>query len=130
MSNKLERNKFLAEKLGSCWHEWVEQWHDACADYTEWICSKCNEVYLLPDLSVRQGEKPYQIDFYNWNGFGLLLTHAKSQPDWLEFLVYMNICSGYCMDIEFVRRFGCSFPLEMLDVECFVNIRYEYLKKR
>ena len=34
-----ERDKFLTEAMGECWHDWMED----LDEYTDYTCTKCNK---------------------------------------------------------------------------------------
>ncbi|MFH1897053.1 MAG: hypothetical protein ABH886_02255 [Candidatus Desantisbacteria bacterium] len=61
---KEERDKFLTEQRGECWHEWSDPYSN--------VCDKCNNITM-----DREND-----DFSTWEGFGVLWEWAKKQEWW------------------------------------------------
>jgi hypothetical protein len=70
----IERDKFLTEAMGECWHEWVET-ND---EWGELYCSKCNTMMSDCLKFVDTFHK-----YSEWDGFGKLITWVRQQ-EWYE----------------------------------------------
>ena len=58
----VNKDKYIVERLGYCWHEWVEnKGHQSCNEPI--MCDKC---WNYP------GEGPPNPDLTTWEGFGWL----------------------------------------------------------
>lgn len=64
----IERDKFLTEALGLCWHKYKGYGY---------YCLKCQNYKL------GQGQ---DYDFSDWSGFGILWEWAQKQEWWVDFL--------------------------------------------
>jgi len=76
-----ERDRFLTEAKGECWHEHKKP-ENSFEGWSQVIlqppCYKCKESY-------ENWDNP---DFSTWEGFGKLWTWAIEQEDWFdEFLI-------------------------------------------
>ena len=121
----IERDKFLTETMGECWHEWAEDCHDACSAYTRWTCTKCGETDSHADIDVRVYEvKPYQNNFYTWEGFGGLWEWSQKQKWWVNFVIKVDsgdLQGNFCIDDY--------FPALLIHPDHFADAVYEYLKE-
>lgn len=69
-----ERDKFLTESMGECWHEWKRSC-GCCPGY----CKKCSADESLVENN----------DFSEWEDFGKLFLWAKQQ-DWWDTLFWQR----------------------------------------
>lgn len=68
----IERDQFLTEALGACWHDvhrdsWENDYGDLVIEYR---CVKCKAL------------SPMQNDFSTWNSFGWLFEKCQSKDWW------------------------------------------------
>lgn len=116
-----ERDQFLTEAMGECWHKWDElNKCDNSYDHNVYLyeCSKCK----------KQGEE-HEYGYHNmnnnnfstWEGFGILWNWAQQQ-EWFEYIcrkiLYPPILSNYT-----------SVYLK-INPEVFANTLYEFLRSR
>lgn len=100
-----ERDKFLTEAMGECWHnDFPECQNDS---YTK--CKKCGVYGPYPIESF--------VDYSTWEGFGKLIDWCKSEDDW------------FCDFLE--MQGGSIFMINVMHIEpdYFANSVYEYLKE-
>jgi hypothetical protein len=71
----IERDKFLTEMMGECWHEQGKA-NYAGGMFLFWTCAKCKEGFKKSDIN----------DFSAWEGFGKLWEFAIKQDWWQGFL--------------------------------------------
>lgn len=86
-----ERDKFLTEAIGECWHDWkvVETYffEEFGRDVSVFECSKCGDFISGGDF-----ETPYQINFSTWGSFGKLWEWVQKKEWWSDFIVEMMGC--------------------------------------
>lgn len=105
-------NKFLAEAMGGCYHEW---YHSDTS-----TCSMCLHCGILAD--VRSGwEKLKPTDFFTWTGFGELWEWAGKQ-EWFNGLIGSSMVVMQIHD-EFV------VSLDAINPTNFANAVYGFLAK-
>ena len=105
-----ERDKFLTEAMGECWHEW------------KWIpgdgrsCKNCDiDLYGRDNPTYSQiVETPENPDFSTWVGFGKLWEWAIDQ-EWFHLFLMVDNKSG---------------PVDVIHPDRFATAVYEYLKER
>ena len=66
--SKEERNKFLTEAVGECWHDQALKLANATK------CSKCKKSWFLGDENINN-------DFFTWPGFGKLREFYDAWTD-------------------------------------------------
>lgn len=110
-----ERDKFLTEAMGKCWHEWY--W-----DSKERInkCQKCNIVYW--DWAKSFGRPNYE--FSTWKDFGILWEWASKQYWWKKFVSW-----------DYEKRWDADrrekdnwWYLDLINPDFFANALYEFMK--
>ena len=80
----MDKDKFIVEALGHCWHEWVEnKGHQSCNEPI--MCDKC---WNYP------GEGPPNPDLTTWEGFGWLWDEMVKREDWDKFKE-STVAEGY-----------------------------------
>jgi hypothetical protein len=71
-----EKNRYLVEKMGWCWHEFKngQAWQDM-------VCLKCGKHWstVLSSTGVNT-----HIDCWSWHGYGILFAWAKKQWWWAD----------------------------------------------
>lgn len=107
-----ERDKFLTEAMGECWHEYETR--DIFIDsffgsHLYNFCTKCN----ITDKDA----KPY-TNFSTWDSFGKLYSWCKEQEWWTMFCYYRFGDGNYIGYKVF----------EFIDPDKFANTVYEFLK--
>ena len=85
-----ERDNFLTEAMGDCWHEWTED----LDEYTDFTCLKCGKQVF--DIEVAN------TDFSTWEGFGKLWEWSQKQDWCIDFLLSID-CLSFALDIYFVN---------------------------
>lgn len=71
---KNERDKFLTEAMGECWHEWEgPQYYKQVDDSPRYVCQLCG---------IGSAYNTRQTDFSTWTGFGKLWEWAQGQEWW------------------------------------------------
>ena len=113
MNNK-DRDKFLTEAMGECWHDKLGR---PIIPNQDWIsCSKCHTKY------------PTYNNFSTWEGFGKLWTWSLTQVWWQSFCKQLTALDGGRGATVFLS--GCY----ILDIEIhpdkFANALYAFLKER
>jgi hypothetical protein len=103
-SVSIERDKFLTEAMGECWHEWY--WFN----YHKHKCKNCNIDAVYNNYSQLEIATK-NINFSTWEGFGKLCEWSEVQ-EWWETFVYRNLPT----DHSFVKP------------DKFANKIYSYLK--
>lgn len=109
-----ERDKFLTEAMGECWHEWENGYDPQSTAFSQraYRCAKCK----------RRGNGHVHLDylhddFSTWEGKGKLWNWATQREWWLDFLWTV----------------GASFatiPLRCVPPDGFANELHAYLKER
>ena len=96
-----ERDKFLTEARGECWHEFS-------STAVTSSCYKCCRI--LPACTF--------IDFSTWEGFGKLYSWCKEQEWWTMFCYYRFGDGNYIGYKVF----------EFIEPDRFADAVYEFLK--
>lgn len=78
---KTERDKFLTEQMGECWHEWKIVEEDSRRSRHQ-SCEKCGSRYTLLQYDHIDDQK---TSFSTWEGFGKLWEWAKVHEWWATF---------------------------------------------
>lgn len=109
----IERNIFLTEVLGQCWHEYNRP------AFLGDQCIKCKNVFLGTSNAA-------QLDFSSWEGFGKLW-------EWIQIQFIINIGTGkkdfpMIQDIMRINEFGHN--LSLVNPDKFADAVYEYLKDK
>jgi hypothetical protein len=105
-----ERDKFLTEYLGECWHEIYRP-----LDLSKPLCKKCGtQLYL--DLRDNN-------NFSTWEGFGKLWEWCQKQEWWIP----RDIWAGYTAYKDHGRyKIGDAF----IHPDRFADVIYRFLKER
>jgi hypothetical protein len=111
--NNIERDKFLTEAIGICWHESnVEQ-----AKYFQNLgCDKCNSGFIRG----LDGKPDGMPNFSTWEGFGKLWEWANKQAWWCKFRGYVFVRP----DLD--RMITCSW----INPDTFADKVYQHLKEQ
>lgn len=108
-----ERDKFLTEAMGECWHEWETS--DAMPDGWIFKCKKCSKKLRTLDYNEMFPTFPYEgIDFSTWESFGKLL-------EW---------CKVYGIEKDDIYLAQPTMSLSFLTPDRFANAVYVYLKNK
>lgn len=106
----IERDQYLSEKMGECWHDKQGKNYPPFES-----CSKCNK--MLPNNN----------NFSTWEGFGKLWEWSETQSWWGEFVKKYGELSCDCgcndgyMALHFIKPKGnYNFPTTV----------YEFLKEK
>lgn len=103
-----ERDKFLTEAIGECWHEWKE----VCRAGNCWGYHECQECGKL----LGQYKPVEQNNFSTWQGLGKLWEWATQQEWWYLFL--------------YTYGDGNNIYYRYINPTKFADAVYEFLKKR
>jgi hypothetical protein len=110
-----ERDKFLTEAMGECWHEW-EGHH---SDYK--CCMHCGKDGGYPEgyrIRLRNS------DFSTWEGFGKLWEWSQKQEWWFRFWYYSSAFDHSGVEVAFPRD-AC-----IIKPDRFASIIYRFLKEK
>lgn len=122
----IERDKFLTEYIGECWHERV------CIGsglmFSTYACASCGASWgdtFTKDIK-HSYPKLINNNFSTWDNFGKLWN-------WVYDKKVLNICSGkedFPM-IHIIMR-NCEFghDLSLINPDKFADALYEYLKDK
>lgn len=121
-----ERDKFLTEAMGLCWHEEGED---------VGICRKCG--VLLPGLGIACPDGNSRVlierkpDFNTWLSFGILFEWAQVQKWWIEFL-FRDYATGHDYEELSIKKLRI-YTLELLkfiNPTVFADAIYQFLQER
>lgn len=104
-----ERDKFLTEVMGECWHEPLPYDFDTYKGYDE--CKICHQRIK------------YNNNFSTWEGFGKLWEWAQKQ-EWFPELIRQTCYYEMCRN-EFSKGHK-----SIVNPDYFANAVYAYLKEK
>lgn len=115
-----ERNKFLTEAMGECWHEWYvsREFLDEFGHGTTQNCSKCWK---------RKSIRTENVKFSTWEGFGKLWEWSQKQEWWKEFCFSPKGDGYHCYQVpKGLDKFaiGCAY----IHPDRFADAVYHFLK--
>ncbi len=122
---KIERNKFLTEVMGGCWHEEYRYMYDIAdspkkkalqGEFSETMWDIVNNQLACEKCLSFWGCGNSNVDFSTWEGFGKLWEWAKQQSWWVDFNVYLAL-----QDDSIVHY---------IHPDKFADAVYEYLKEK
>lgn len=95
-----ERDKFLTEAIGECWHEINGTVNNVgvCEKCGEKVpyCSNVESYYRYSPQKVKDMYSRFNNDFSTWGGFGNLLTnHSKLNLTTIDMSELIIRCSPY-----------------------------------
>jgi hypothetical protein len=103
-----EINKYLAEAMGECWHEFeIRKLPDS--SFHGRVCCHCGDYQTLAIP---------MLDFSTWEGFGKLWEFAIKQEWWNDFI---NSIGGWTIWVE---------PEKIIHPETFAKSIAQYLQER
>jgi hypothetical protein len=102
-----ERDKFLTEYFGECWHEWKER---ASGLFIEEDCAKCNEH--------KDFKTVHEHNFSTPDGFFWLWNKCQEQEWWSAFKKSQAIGGSYTFDEDLVHP------------DRFADTLYQFLKEK
>lgn len=109
-----ERDSFLTEAMGLCWHELNSL-------YTRPHCIKCGKnEFDNPNFNLEN----YKYNFSTWEGFGILWEFAIKQDWFINFYedhMYGAVDRKYKPTVHILRFF--------INPDGFANRIYEFLKE-
>ena len=118
-----ERDKFLTEAIGECWHD-PDPWLDADQFFPD-------PRYACCGVSKIRGKK--LIDFSTWDGFGKLWTWAQEQ-EWFDLF---QCCLYYHEYLKHCHRPGDErldndkvLHNELIHPDRFADAVYNFLSKK
>lgn len=111
-----ERDKYLTEAMGECWHEFTLD--DPHLKPVEGSYGICNCGYRINYLHFHAHTK-YNPKFSTWDGFGKLYEWSVEQDWWYEFLFEW---SGEIISF--------SIPYKLVYPNPFANVIYEFLRDK
>ena len=86
----IERDKFLTERMGECWHEGIHPLYKS-------ECRKCGWLYT-------QNTQTIHTNFSTWEGFGKLLPFAEQEMGIEKIFYSFNNCWPF--DDKFCSKFA------------------------
>ena len=111
-----ERDKFLTEAMGECWHDVMDATLDG---YPVLQCSKC-KVYV-GDMS--EVEYINRTNFSSWEGFGKLWEWSQKQ-EWWGYFVHKQYCKkGKQLTVDELLQ-------NLINPDRFADAIYAYLKEK
>lgn len=115
---KTERDKFLTEAMGGCWHELVDPGTGLIfgPNYRAPECSCGKTLSRMTPLHNNP-------DFSTWQGFGKLWTWAKEQGWWEGFLFDLG-------SINIRTRDQLVIHPDYINPDHFADAIYDFLKDR
>lgn len=110
-----ERDKFLTEQMGECWHEAI------CYYEEQWPYSLTYECSCGYRWDQKDRDK-VNFNFSSWEGFGKLWEWAQTKY-WFKEIPF---------NFDDNRYHDCYmlFPVEFINPNEFANAIYSYLKDR
>lgn len=108
-----ERDKFLTEMMGECWHEFDE---NLKYNGVIWPCKNCGDEYL-----TNEKYNANENDFSTPDGFFKLWNWSQKQ-DWWKYFI------GCVTRTETADEMCC--PKCIIHLDRFADNVYEYLKER
>lgn len=112
-----ERDKYLWEKMGKCWHEWF-------GEYQSWTCAKCRKNFLCEEKDLNF----HNPNFSTWTMFGMVWEWARKQEWWIQF-VHEDL-----YDYDSPKGNCCcgqkDFDFNLIHPERFGNALYQFLKSK
>ena len=121
--NIQDRDRFLTEAMGDCWHEpEAKTYRVASGEYEYYICANCKKDYR---------DCGFQIDFSTWTGFGKLWEWATQQSWWLLYLESNHTISSIPTNhIGSSYLSGEMIYVDFIHPDNFANALYAFLKER
>lgn len=120
-----QRNAFLTDAIGKCWHEWEAKGEYVSASQ----CIKCGKYwpkYPLYDIDIETLQKAEAPAFSTWAGFGVLFEWAKQQEWWEEFV--SDLCILGLNSVFGGAPAVMTDCFDFLDPDRFADAIYEFLK--
>ncbi len=109
-----ERDQYLTEAIGECWHNIPTYFHSLSLNNTT-NCTKCTRVI----------NKESNNDFSTWNGFGKLWGWSVKQDWWKQF---MYVCKAKPYKFCFMNDQIFLWD-ELVNPSIFANAIYEFLEE-
>lgn len=113
-----ERDKFLTEAMGECWHEYNEEISDKCC--------KCEEdilPYVKAWLATPENKAEPVIErlfnFSTWEGFGKLWEWAMKQEWWIRNFI-----------IEPWKSNHIAVDMRLINPDIFADALEKFLKEK
>jgi len=109
-----DRDKFLTEAMGECWHNEYRQIGQTFEDrYETFVCLSCNKASAYSPSLPRN-------NFSTWEGFGKLWEWAVKQEWWHNFqLHYLKGTFGVSPDF---------FRKRLINPDKLANAIYEFIQ--
>ena len=105
----IERDKYLTEQMGECWHE--------LAGKKRLVCSKCLKLFVN------------HTDFSTWEGFGKLWDWSQKQ-EWWDTFVMKELHYSHRTHYDGVNYvYENRLDDELVNPDRFADAVYEYLKE-
>jgi len=104
----MERDKFLAEAMGECWHE--SNWGQTNCKH----CGRTNDPRYF-DFNAQNSS------FSTWEGFGKLWEWAQKQ-EWWTYIGFIGNYTEQNTSVEFLHK-DC-----IINPDRFADAVYDYLK--
>ncbi len=108
-----ERDKFLTEEMGECWHEWDNRSKYNPPRFAAVICKNCGQSMKNAKMNT---------NLSSWEGFGKLWEWAQKQEWWIGFCEFAN--NNF---LDFAPQGKRLFP-SLVHPDRFANALYEFLR--
>ncbi len=113
----IDRDKYLTEAMGLCWHEENKQRKDVL----RCVCSNQNHYNYTLERHIEKSNP----NFSTWSAFGTLWEFAIKQEWWMEFWVKEG---------QFYKNSVAKAPVviwnELINPDKFADALYKFLKER
>lgn len=150
--NNIERDKFLTEAMGECWHEFHHNIFIRKKIYVDYLgsmnierhyfCIHCgkliweDEMSCLMDTDVNYLPDSNQVniekyDFSTPDGFFKLLNWLKENDYYLNFLNWNTTIDDipYC-SVGKSFKSGDFLNMDLIEPNVFANVVYQFLKEK
>jgi len=112
---KEERDRFLTEAQGECWHEWNDK--RICK------CLKCKALWgeVASEMAGIHCYESLTPEFSEWDGFGVLWGWAKKQEWWGD--EFQKCSSDMENPITYIYE-------NLINPDYFADAVYKFLRER
>ena len=118
---KEERDRFLTEAQGECWHEWGN-------DPLYKQCVKCRKYLPSADLEKFRSIELTHIDFSTWPGFGVLWEWVIKQDFFPSFYLSTYLLDEKNLKTDFMGEIIANIVSDIVNPDRFADAVYKFLK--
>lgn len=118
-----ERDKFLTEAMGLCWHDIINHVSGFMEVRVAYFCKKCKI----------QGRDVYNLDFSTWSSFGILWEWSIKQNWWEKLSCALHLrFYDESKEISYVsienNGYDSRISEQYINPDLFADKIYEFLK--